>query len=67
MILRVNGEERRFGDHVRTLQQLLDALDISCRRVAVERNGEIQEREAFGRVLLEEEDRIEIVTFVGGG
>ena len=36
-------------------------------RVAVERNRAIVPRREFGDVSLREGDRIEIVTFVGGG
>ena len=67
MILRVNGEQRAVAEGIKTLKQLLDSLDVSCRRVAVERNGEIEEPASFEHVLLEEGDRIEIVAFVGGG
>jgi len=67
MILRINGEDKRFDEAVRTLKQLLDALGVSCRRIAVERNGEIEDPASFEQVVLEDEDRIEIVTFVGGG
>jgi thiamine biosynthesis protein ThiS len=36
-------------------------------RVAVEINLAVIERDAFGRTSLQEGDRVEIVSFVGGG
>ncbi len=67
MILRVNGEEKEFAEEIKTLKHLVDALEIPCQRIAVERNGEIEDPGSFEQVYLEEEDRIEIVAFVGGG
>ena len=67
MILRVNGEQKEFSEEIKTLKQLLDALKIPCQRIAVERNGEISDPGSFELVDLQEDDRIEIVTFVGGG
>ena len=36
-------------------------------RVAVEKNGEIVPRALYGKTRLEDGDRVEIVSFVGGG
>jgi sulfur carrier protein len=36
-------------------------------RVAVERNGDIVPRARYAETLLRDDDRIEIVTFMGGG
>ena len=46
---------------------LLEALEITGKRVAVERNGEIVPRSQFGITLLEQGDQLEIVVAVGGG
>jgi sulfur carrier protein len=67
MNLRINGEEKRFTERIQTLKRLLDVLEIPCRRVAVERNGEIVAPGSFAETFLQDEDRIEIVSFVGGG
>ncbi len=66
MKVRVNGEERDVADGT-TVAGLLDIVDLSRRRVAVERNGEIVTRTDYDRTALVEGDRIEIVQFVGGG
>ena len=51
----------------RTVAQLLAALDVDPRRVAVERNREIVKRAAYGSVVVGDGDQVEIVNFVGGG
>jgi sulfur carrier protein len=67
MTLRINGEDKRFTERIETLERLLSVLGIPCSRVAVERNGEIVAPGAFAETFLRDEDRIEIVSFVGGG
>jgi thiamine biosynthesis protein ThiS len=50
-----------------TIAELLAALEIDSRRVAVEHNLTIVKRDAFDRTAIREGDEIEIVNFVGGG
>lgn len=50
-----------------TVTGLLDQLGIVAPRVAVEINLTVIERDAFPRTTLNEGDRVEIVSFVGGG
>ena len=66
MRLTVNGETRDAPDQA-TLADLLASLGIDGRRVAVERNREIVEREAFRETRLVEGDVLELVRLVGGG
>jgi sulfur carrier protein len=62
----LNGAPRDFPAPL-TFAQLLDELALAGRRLAVERNGEIVPRSAFGQARLAEGDRIEVVMAVGGG
>ena len=66
MKIRLNGEafEVEAG---RTVQQLLEHLEIDARRVAVEHNVVVLKRTAFTTTAIHEGDEIEIVNFVGGG
>jgi len=65
MNLIINGTPR---DHRETtLAELLAALQLDANRVAVEINHQIVARDAFATTLLQENDRLEIVQFVGGG
>lgn len=64
--LAVNGVERQF-DGVRTLQDLLRALDLDPRMVVVELNRAIVRRPALADASIRSGDQVEIVHFVGGG
>ncbi|WP_376088727.1 sulfur carrier protein ThiS [Roseomonas sp. CCTCC AB2023176] len=62
----LNGEAREFpaGSSV---TDLLAAIGLDGRKVAVERNEEIVPRSAYGTTALAAGDAIEIVHFIGGG
>lgn len=62
----VNGEPRTFSAPL-TVAQLVESLDLTGKRIAVERNGEIVPRSRHAETLLAGGDRLEIVVAVGGG
>ncbi len=66
MQILVNGELRdaTLGT---TVDDLLRELEIRSDRVAVEVNLEVLDRQEFARRGLREGDRIEIISFIGGG
>ena len=66
MKLTINGKPRDY-EGPPALPDLLKALDVDRRRVAIGRNGEVLERDAYDHVVLKDGDRIEIVHMVGGG
>jgi thiamine biosynthesis protein ThiS len=66
MNITLNGESRRL-DPGRTVADLLKELELGGQPVAVERNGETLPKSSHGTTTLAEGDRIEVVTFVGGG
>ena len=61
----VNGEARSVATGT-TVSALIDALGLTG-RVAVERNREVVPRAHHATTVLGDGDRLEIVTFVGGG
>ncbi len=69
MNLLINGRARVFAelDSDPSLSHLLDLLQLKSDRVAVEHNGAIVARAAWKETLLQAEDKLEIVQFVGGG
>jgi sulfur carrier protein len=66
MQLFVNGEAVSAPDGV-TLAELLDRLALDKRRLAVEHNQRVVPRAEHPALRLHAGDRIEIVSFVGGG
>lgn len=65
-MLKVNGSEMALPPDF-TVAKLLARMRLPADRVAVERNGNIVPRKMFSAVMLEEGDRVEVVSFVGGG
>jgi sulfur carrier protein len=65
MIVTINGETRELSDGL-TVTQLLASLQMAPERVAVELNRRLLRGEKYDTAL-KEGDRVEIVTFVGGG
>ena len=66
MTLKVNGEARVVRDGM-SVSDLLAEMDIVQGRVAVELNEEVVRRADRGRIVLSEGDRVEVVSFMGGG
>ncbi len=62
----VNDEPREVADGT-TVAVLLQQLDVNTTHVAVERNEELVVRAEHEQTVLEDGDRLEIVTLVGGG
>lgn len=62
----VNGEPHAIEEGS-SVADLLRALGLDAQQVAVERNREIVPRAAHAQTPLTPGDRLEIVTFVGGG
>jgi len=62
----LNGETRAIAPGT-TLSTMLVELGLDARQVAVERNLEIVPRADYASTVLVEGDRLEVVTFVGGG
>lgn len=62
----VNGEAKKISRGT-TVAGLISQLGLGDRRVAVERNREVVPRDRHAVCQLEAGDRLEVVTFVGGG
>ncbi|MBN1204490.1 MAG: sulfur carrier protein ThiS [Myxococcaceae bacterium] len=66
MTVWVNGEARELPEGT-TLAALLELLRVGGPGVAVEVNAEVVRRARHAEHHLHAQDRVEIVTFVGGG
>jgi sulfur carrier protein len=62
----INGQTRTIVQGT-TVATLIGELGLGDRRVAVERNLEVIPRAEHATTVLASGDRIELVTFVGGG
>ncbi len=64
--MRANGKDLTLDTAI-TLEKFLLNHDYPISRVVVERNGQIITRDQFATTVLSNDDRLEIVHFVGGG
>lgn len=64
--LQVNGETHTCSPQT-TLPKLLVQMGLNPRLLAVEYNGEILHRQFWDQTEIKPDDRLEIVTIVGGG
>jgi thiamine biosynthesis protein ThiS len=62
----VNGEVKEFSDPT-SLAELITQLDLPAARIAVELNRNVVRRGEWSATILQDDDRLEIVHFVGGG
>ena len=62
----VNGEPRHIDERA-TLASLLEQLEFAAKHFAVEVNFEVVPRREHTEYLLQDGDRLEIVSLVGGG
>ncbi|MCA8935698.1 MAG: sulfur carrier protein ThiS [Planctomycetes bacterium] len=66
MKISVNGTERDVADGL-TIAQLIQQLNLKTDRIATERNLSVVPKAKYAETTLVEGDKLEIVTFVGGG
>ena len=64
--IQLNGEPYEIK-HRTNLNELLNNLKIQKNKVAIEVNGEIIERNKYTNLILNKDDKVEIVHFIGGG
>ncbi|MEC7091429.1 MAG: sulfur carrier protein ThiS [Pseudomonadota bacterium] len=62
----LNGEEINIADNLNVMG-LIELYELPAIKVAVERNLEIVPKSAYVTTMLKENDKIEIVHFIGGG
>lgn len=62
----LNGKVTQIDSNT-TIEQLLESLDLSNKRLAVEINQQIVSRNDFASTMLNEQDKVEIVQAIGGG
>ena len=64
--IQLNGSPYEINDGI-NLNELLNKLKIQKNKVAIEVNGEIIEKKKYPNLILNNDDKVEIVHFIGGG
>jgi sulfur carrier protein len=67
MELVINGTTQRIDPPPATVGDLVRALKLEGKRIAVERNGEIVPKSRYAQTKVSAGDRLEVVAAVGGG
>ncbi len=65
-LVTVNGDRQSCSAQT-NLPEFLDQLGLNPRLIAIEYNGEILHRQYWQNTQIQNGDRLEIVTIVGGG
>ena len=64
--IQLNGDSYEINNGT-NLSELLNKLKIQKNKVAVEVNGVIIEKNKYLNLILSNDDKVEIVHFIGGG
>ena len=65
-MIKLNGEDVLYKERI-SLYDFLKSQNFDPAFVAVEVNEDLVKRDDFKEKILEDEDKIEVFTFVGGG
>ena len=66
MNLIINGESMDFEDN-KSIQEILDILNIESKIVAVALNSNLIQKESYNDTFPNNGDKIELLQFIGGG
>ena len=64
--IKVNGKSRSINKDISVLN-LVKNLKIPLKKVAIELNQEIVDKKKLNKINLKNNDKVEIVHFIGGG
>ena len=64
--IQLNGDPYEINNDT-NLNKLLNELKIQKNKVAIEVNGQIVEKDKYSNLILNKDDKVEIVHFIGGG
>ena len=64
--IRLNGKVKLINEHYK-IQNLLRDVKVPLKKVAIELNQEIIDKKKLNKIKLKNNDKIEIVHFIGGG
>ena len=64
--IKINGKINKIDDKTK-LSYLVKNLKVPLKKVAIELNREIVDKKNLNKINLKDNDKIEIVHFIGGG
>ena len=64
--IQLNGDPYKINTGT-NLNELINRLKIQKNNIAIELNGEIVEKNKYPNLILNKDDKVEIVQFIGGG
>ena len=64
--IKVNGKLSTINNNL-SLLDYIKKLKVPLKKVAIELNQEIMDKNKLGKIKLKNNDKIEIVHFIGGG
>ena len=64
--INLNGKQKLIAENSK-IDKILNELKIPIRKVAIELNQEILDKKKIHKIKLKNNDKIEIVHFIGGG
>jgi len=64
--IKLNGKVKTINENIK-LSNLMDRLKVPIKKVAIELNQEIVDKKRLNKIVLINNDKIEIVHFIGGG
>lgn len=64
--MQINGQESYLDPGI-SVSEMLETLEIEAEKVIVEINLDIIEKDKYSETKLHEDDKVEIITFMGGG
>jgi sulfur carrier protein len=62
----INGEDKSFEEGI-TLKSIIDSLQIEDKIMAAAVNMEIVKKDQWNEFILQKDDKLELLSFVGGG
>ena len=64
--IKINGKVKEIPENYK-VQNLVNKFKIPIKKVAIELNQEILDKKKLNKINLKNNDKIEIVHFIGGG
>ena len=64
--IKVNGKFKNITENYK-ISDLVKDLKIPLKKVAIELNQEIMDKKKISKIALKNDDKMEIVHFIGGG